>query len=111
MIAEHVKLGPVGYLLSLVVNTPREKVLHVWQLAASKNGMEAGATDVLLLALRSFMRRENVRKVYFTSDPGSAQFRAIRRYAYVLFGVGLRSQQFLPHSISRNEREFVMAVK
>ena len=110
IVAEHVQLGPVAYLLSLPVNGPRKKVLYVWQLAASKSGVRVGAVDVLLLALRSFMRREGVRRVLFTSVPDSPHFRAIRRYAYSLFRSGLRSQQILPAFISRKEREFIMRV-
>src|SRR5437016_10449082 len=86
MVAEHAKLGPVAYLLSLIVSTPRGKILYVWQLAASKKGLQAGATNVLLLALRAFIHRVRVQRVFFTSIPDSPHFRAIRRYAYTLFG-------------------------
>jgi len=111
MVGEHFKLGPVAYLLSLLVSTPRGKVLYVWQLAASKSGLRTGAINVLLLALRAFMRRVRVQKVLFTAVPESPEFRVIRRYAYALFGAALRSQQVLPTSVSRNEREFIMRVR
>jgi hypothetical protein len=106
MVAEHVKLGPVAYLLSLPVNNRRGTVLYIWQLAASKRGLQAGAIDELLLALRALMRRMRIQRVLFTSVPGSLEFRVIRRHAYSLFGVGLRSKQILPASVSRKEREF-----
>ena len=111
MVAEHTKFGSVGYILSLIVSLPQGNVLHVWQLATSKNGIEVGATDVLLLALRRLMRRARIRKVYFTAEPRSAQLRAIRRYAYVLFGTKPHTQQSLPSSVSRNERRFVISVR
>lgn len=110
MVAEHAKHGPVAYLLSLIVSAPRGKILYVWQMAASKRGLEAGATNVLLLALRALMHRVRVQRVFFTSVPDSPHFRAIRRYAYTLFGAAPRSKQILPVSVSRNERQFVIRV-
>jgi hypothetical protein len=110
LVAQHAKLGPVAYLLSILVTARRRKVLYVWQLAASKRGLELGATEVLLLTLRAFMRRTRVQKVFFTADPESAQFRAIRKYAYALYGAGLRHRRPLPSSVSRSEREFVVRV-
>jgi hypothetical protein len=107
MVAEHVKFGPVAYLLSILVSTPRGKVLYVWQLAASTRGARTGAMDVILLALRRLVHRGRVRKVLFTAHPESPEFRAIRRYIYTLFGAVLRAQQLLPASVSRDEREFV----
>jgi hypothetical protein len=111
IVAEHAKLGPVGYLLSLLVATPRENVLYVWQLAASESGLSEGGIHELLLTLRSFIRRKRVRKVRFTAMPQSPELRAIRRYAYSLFGTELRSQEIVPASVSRGEREFVVRVK
>jgi hypothetical protein len=111
MVAEHLKLGPVAYLLSLLVNTPGGKVLYVWQLAASKSGLSEGGIHELLLALRSFMRRARVKRASFTAIPQSPEFRAIRRYAYSLFGAAPRSGQYLPASVSRSEREFFITVK
>jgi hypothetical protein len=110
MIVEHVKSGPVAYLLSILLCEPREKVLYVWQLAASKQGMRTGAIDVALLALRAFVRRAGVRKVLFTVDPESPKFRAIRTYAYSLSAAGVRQGQLLPDPISRHEREYVIKV-
>jgi hypothetical protein len=109
LVAEHVKLGCVAYLLSILVSTPRGKVLNIWQLAASKRGREAGAIELLLLGLRAFGRRARVRKVFFTADPESAQFRAVRRHAYAL-GLVVRSQGVLPASVSRNEHQFMMTI-
>ena len=111
MVAEHAKHGPVGYLLAILVGTQKGKVLYVWQLATSKNGLSAGAIHDLLLALRSFMRRTQVQKIFFTAVPKSPELRAIRRYAYSLFGAALRAQQIVPSSISRGEREFMVRVK
>ena len=111
MVAEHTKLGPVGYLLAILVSTQKGKVLYVWQLATSKNGLSAGAIHDLLLALRSFMRRTQVHRVFFTAVPESPELRAIRRYAYSLFGTTLRAQQIVPASVSRGEREFMVMVK
>jgi hypothetical protein len=110
MVVEHVKSGPVAYLLSILVSEPREKVLYVWQLAASKQGMRTGAIDVALLALRTFVRRVGARKILFTVNPESPKFRAIRRYAYSLSAAGVRRGQFLPGSVSRHEREYVIKV-
>src|SRR2546421_12905639 len=69
MVAEHVRLGPVAYLLSLPVNKPRGKILYVWQLAASANGLRTGAIDMLLLELRAFLRRMHIRSLLFTAIP------------------------------------------
>jgi hypothetical protein len=110
MVAEHVELGLVAYLLALRVNTSRGKVLYVWQLAASKRGLSEGGIHELLLALRSFMRRVRVQRVLFTADPESPEFRAVRRYAYSLFGAAPRSGQNLPASVSQSEREFFVKV-
>jgi hypothetical protein len=110
MIVEHVRFGPVAYLLSILVCEPREKMLYVWQLAASKRGMRIGAIDVALLALRAFVRRVGARRVLFTVDPKSPKFRAIRRYAYSLSAREVSPGKFLPGSISRHEREYVIKV-
>jgi hypothetical protein len=107
MVAEHVKLGSVAYLLSVLVGTPRGNVLYVWQLAASQRGARAGAIDVTLLALRRFVSRTRVRKVFFTACPETPEFRAIRRNVYSLFGAGVRAQQVLPAAVSRKECEYV----
>lgn len=111
LVAQHSRLGPVAYLLSIVVITQRRKVLHVWQLAASKSGMEAGGADALLLAVRSLVRRTHVQKICFTATAASAEFRAIRRYTYALFGVSPRSRRNVPASVSPNEREFIVKIK
>jgi hypothetical protein len=111
MVAEHVKLGPVAYLLSVPVSKSRNNVLYIWQLAASANGQRAGAIDVLLLGLRSFVRRKKIRLLRFTAIPNSPEFRAIRRYAYTLSASEPRASQELPWMVSRNEREFTIAVK
>lgn len=111
MVAEHVKLGPVAYLLSLPVHSQRGKVLYVWQLAASASGRRTGAINVLLLALRTFVRRMRVQSLLFTAVPYSPEFRAIRRYAYILSADMPRSRQVLPSIVSRNEREFILKVK
>jgi hypothetical protein len=110
MVVEHVKLGPVAYLLSILVSKRRQRILYVWQLAASKQGVRTGAIDVALLALRAFVRRAGIQKLFFTVDPVSPEFRAIRRYAYSLFGSRLARGQSLPGSVSRNEREYVVTV-
>ena len=111
MVAEHVRLGPVAYLLSLPVNKPRGKVLYVWQLAASANGLRTGAIDLLLLELRAFLRRMHIRSLLFTAIPDSPEFRAIRRYAYTLSAGRPRSHRELPSMVSRNEREFTITVR
>jgi hypothetical protein len=110
MVAEYDKVGPLAYLVSFLVNSPRGKVLYVWQMAASKAGLQLGAIDLLLLKLRAFMRQSHIQRVFFTADPKSSEFRAIRRYAYALFDSVPRSQQILPTLVSRNERQFVMKV-
>jgi hypothetical protein len=111
MVAEHVKLGPVAYLLSVPVCKPQNNVLYIWQLAASANGQRTGAIDVLLLRLRVFVRRMRIRSLRFTAIPNSPEFRAIRRYAYTLSAKAPRSNQGLPLMVSRNEREFTIAVE
>lgn len=111
MVAEHVKLGPVAYLLSIPISKPRNNVLYIWQLAASANGQRTGAIDVLLLGLRAFVRRMRIRSLRFTAIPNSPEFRAIRRYAYTLSAKEPQSNQELPSMVSRNEREFTIAVK
>jgi hypothetical protein len=110
LVVEHVKLGPIGYLLSILITEPGQKILYVWQLAASKRGARAGGIDRALLTLRAFIRRTGVRKVFFTVDPKSPEFRAIRRYAYSLFGSKPTVGEFVPASISRTEREYVVRV-
>jgi hypothetical protein len=111
MVAEHVRLGPVAYILSLLVSKPRGKVMYVWQLAASANGRRTGAIDMLLLGLRTFVRRKRIRSLLFTAIPDSPEFRAIRRYAYTLSGGRPRSHQELPSVVSRNEVEFTITVR
>lgn len=111
LVAEHKKFGPVAYLLSIFVNGRSDRILYVWQLAASQRGLRLGATEVLLVGLRSFVREKRVKKVSFTSVPGCADFRVIRRYAYSLFGAAVRSVQEVPYSVSRNERQFVVPVR
>ena len=111
MVAEHTKLGPVAYLLSLPVNGPRRKILYVWQLAASASGRRTGAINVLLLALRTYVRRTRVHSLLFTAVPSSPEFRAIRRYAYILSADMPRTHQEVPSIISRNEHEFVDKVR
>jgi hypothetical protein len=111
LVAEHGTFGPVAYLLSMPFKTPRGKALYVWQLAASKDGLRTGATNVLLLRLRVVMRRMRVHKLFFTAVPHSTEFRAIRRYAQVLYGQLPRSREKLPETVCRNEREFVIKVR
>lgn len=111
IVAEHEKLGPVGYLLSLPVKTSRGKALYVWQLAASADGLRTGATNVLLLTLRTVVRRMRVRALFFTAIPDSPEFRAIRRYAYALSGHMPHPRAKLPDTVCQNEREFVIRVR
>lgn len=111
MVAEHVKLGPVAYLLSVPVNKPRGNVLYIWQLAASERGQRTGAIDVLLLGLRTLVHRMKIQSLLFTAIPNSPEFRAIRRYAYTLSAKEPKPNQELPSMVSRNEREFTIAVK
>jgi hypothetical protein len=110
-IAEHVRLGPIAYLLSLVIATSNGKGLYVWQLAASLSGQQTGATHALLLSLRTYIRRKKIRKIFFTAAPGTSEFRAIRRYSYALFGNLPRLQEKVPKAISRDEHEFVIDVR
>jgi hypothetical protein len=110
MVAEDVKLGPVGYLLSLPVNKARKKTLYVWQLAASARGRHNGAIHLLLLALRNMVHKMQTRFIIFSSVPGSPQFRAIRRQARTLFGSAPRPRRILPSGISPREHEFVITV-
>src|SRR6185437_16656357 len=49
MVAEHLKFGPVAYLLSILVCERRQRVLYIWQLAASARGVRTGAIDETLL--------------------------------------------------------------
>jgi len=110
LIAEHPKHGPLAYLLAVLGARSTEKTLYVWQLATSKLGKRVGATDMVLLALRDFVRKEKVRTVLFTVEPGSSKFRAIRRYAYSLSARGCQARKFLPKFVSRNEREYIVRV-
>jgi hypothetical protein len=111
MVAEHATLGPVAYLLSLPVKTSRGKALYVWQLAASADGQRTGAVNVLLLALRTLVRRMRMHALLFTAIPNSPEFRAIRRYAYTLSGHMPLPREKLPDSVCRNEQEFVIKVR
>jgi hypothetical protein len=111
LVVEHARLGPIAYLLSLPVNNPHIKTLYVWQLAASASGQRTGAIHLLLLALRSLVRRMRVKLIVFSAIPNSLDFRVIRRYAYTLFGEAPRSRQRLPSTVSRNEFEFVIKVR
>jgi hypothetical protein len=110
-VVEHARLGPVAYLLSLPVNKSPVKALYVWQLAASASGRRTGAIHLLLLALRTLVRRMRVKLIVFSAIPHSPDFRAIRRYAYTLFGDAPRSHQKLPSAVSRNEFEFMLKVR
>jgi hypothetical protein len=111
MVAEDTKYGPVAYLLSLPVNTSREKALYVWQLAASARGRRNGAIHLLLLALRKLVRRMRIQSLVFTAVPDSPEYRAIRRYAKTLSGGAPRAKQSLPMRVSPNEHEFVIRVR
>src|SRR5579864_2040026 len=111
IVAEDSKYGPVAYLLSLPVSTSRERVLYVWQLAASPRGRSNGAIHLLLLALRKMVRKTRIQSLVFTAVPDSPEYRAIRRYAKALSGSGPRSSQSLPSTVSRNEHEFVIRVR
>lgn len=110
MVAEHVRFGPVAYLLSLPVSELGKDVLYVWQFAASERGRRASAIHVLLLSLRRFVRRSRVKQLLFTAVPESPELRAIRRYAYVLGGTVPRSRQQLPLMVSQTEHEYLMKV-
>jgi hypothetical protein len=111
IVAEDIKHGPVAYLLSLPVNTSREKALYVWQLAASPQGRRNGAIHLLLLALRKFVHRTGIRFLVFSAVPESPEFRAIRRQAHTIFGTVRDSRLALPSGVSRNEYEFVIRVR
>jgi hypothetical protein len=111
MVAEHVKLGPLAYLLSVPFNKARRNVLYIWQLTASRKGQRTGAMNVLLLGLRSYVHRMKIRSLVFTAIPDSAEFRAIRRYAYALSAKEPTPSQELPSMVSRNECEFTIMVK
>jgi len=52
MVVEHVKFGPVAYLLSILVCKRRKKLLYIWQLAGSRQGVRTGAIDSALLGVR-----------------------------------------------------------
>ena len=110
IVAEHSTFGPVAYLLSILVSERRQKVLYIWQLAASTRGVCTGAIDETLLALRGFVRRTGVNRLFLTVDPASPEYRAIRRYAYSLFGSRLTNGPVLPKSISLTEREYMVRV-
>jgi hypothetical protein len=110
-VAEHAKLGPIAYLLSLPIHKSQVKALYVWQLAASASGRRTGAIHLLLLSLRTLVRRMPVKLIVFSAIPDSPDFRAIRRYAYALFGDVPHSHQKLPSTVSRNEFEFMLKVR
>jgi hypothetical protein len=107
-VARHVKLGPVAYLLSILVPERHGKTLYIWQLATAKRGVQAGATEAVLVTLRRFVRRARVSRMFFTVDPKSPEFRTIRRHVYSLFGKKVGICQFLPDSVSRRECEYVV---
>ena len=111
IVAENAKHGPVAYLLSLPVNTSREKTLYVWQLAASLRGRRNGAIHLLLLALRRLVRKMRIQALVFTAVPDSPEYRAIRRYAKTLSGGTPRAKLSLPLIVSQNEHEFVIRVR
>lgn len=112
MVAEHAQFGRVAYLLSVPVTQPRGKnVLYIWQMASSKAGRRAGAVDVLLLQLRTLIRKMRIRYILFTMVPDSPEFRLIRRYAHSLFRNTPHPGQNLPPIVSRCEYEFTVAVR
>lgn len=111
LVADHVKFGPVAYLLSLPVSKPGRKALYVWQLAASASGQRVGAIEMLLLELRAFVRRMRIRSLVFTAVPNSPEFRAIRRYAYTLSAGRPQPLQQLPPTVSQTEHEFTIKVR
>jgi hypothetical protein len=111
LVAEHAKLGPLAYLLSLPVHESQVKTLYVWQLAASASGQRTGAIHLLLVALRTLARRMRLKSVFFTAIPDSPDFRAIRRYAYALSRAVPRSHQRLPSTVSRSEFEFILKLR
>jgi hypothetical protein len=106
IVVEHPNFGPIAYLLS--IQTDRDRVLYVWQLAASKRGVQTGAIQIALVALRRFVRRVGVQKLLFTMNPNSPEFRAVRRFVYSLFGARVGRGRLLPGCISRHEREYAV---
>lgn len=110
LIAEHIKLGPMAYLLAMPFGSPRQRSLYIWQAASTVRGHRSGAMHVLLLAFRKLTKRIGARAVIFTTVSGSPQHRMIRRYAYSLSGRPPRISRPLPRAVSPNEHEFIIGV-
>jgi hypothetical protein len=104
LVAEDDRIGPVGYLLAIPVHPPGS--LYVWQLAASDKGKRVNAIRQLLQELRRISLQARTRRMMFSTLPKSPTFRAIQRYAAILFGARLEVNGAVPSMIAPGESEY-----
>jgi len=110
LIAEHSGEGPLGYLLALAIEDP-EHAIFVWQLASSKNSQQENATLALLTEFRNIIKGLAIRRIVFSSVPGSSNYRVIRKYAWKVFSSIPREIHLLPPLVEPRESEFVLDVQ
>jgi hypothetical protein len=107
LVADNNKYGPVAYLLAVPIEDA-QKAIFVWQLASSQGQYREMPTLALLTELRRIVHRLRIRRVHFTSAPGSARHRAVRRNALRVFSAVPRMVSNLPASIDPDESEFLL---
>jgi hypothetical protein len=109
LIAELEGTGPIGYLLAVPVGQP--KTLYVWQLATSRADKHGDGTVLLLAKLRNIASRRNTSSLMFSTMPGSAIYRAIRRNALRIFGAVPELRKPLPAMIAPHESEYCVRLR
>src|SRR5258706_12065916 len=70
LVAEHSNEGLLGYLLAVPIEAP-SKALHVWQFATSEAGQRRNVAVPLITEFRTIAQRLRIRKIAFSSIPGS----------------------------------------
>lgn len=105
LVAEHDTYGPVAYLLAVPVESPPASV-YIWQLASSDRGKRYKAAYELMVELRKLTRALGTRSVIFSALPGSAAYRAVRRYARELASSNAELTTVLPTIVAPGEHEF-----
>jgi hypothetical protein len=109
LIVEREDSGPTGYLLAVPVAQP--KTLYVWQLATSKRDKRGEGTLLLLSQLRSIATRQNASFIMFSTVPGSATYRAIRRSVLKISGAVPELLSPIPTIIAPHESEYCVRLR
>jgi hypothetical protein len=103
-VAEDAEGGRLAYLLAVPLSAPKGS-MFIWQLA-SREGEVSEAVLVLVRGLKRICDEQHVTSLFFTSDPDSAGFRAIRRYVQTVFDTEPVRTSALHAVIAPGEVEF-----